>query len=80
MLPFGVVETIGFMTPVLVAIVAYILFMLCALVDVIATLFGLEANHLPLDTLSRPIETNLRKSRGEPMSGSTPEPINYCLT
>ena len=79
-LPFGLVDTIGFMTPFVVAIVAYTFFGLDALGDEIEEPFGLEANDLPLDTLCRTIEINLLESLGEPVLASPPEPTNYCLT
>ena len=65
LLPFGLVDTTGFMTPFVVAIVAYTFFGLDALGDEIEEPFGLESNDLPLDTLCRAIEINLRESLGE---------------
>jgi len=80
LLPFGLVDTIGFMTPFVVAIVAYTFFGLDALGDEIEEPFGLEANDLPLDTLCRAIEINLLESLGEPVLQPKMEPVNYCLT
>ncbi|CDS50614.1 hypothetical protein [Polaromonas sp. CG9_12] len=64
LLPFGLVDTIGFMTPF---VVAY-------------TFFGLEANDLPLDTLCRAIEINRLESLDESVLPPKLEPVNYCLT
>ena len=80
LLPFGLVDTIGFMTPFVVAIVAYTFFGLDALGDEIEEPFGLEANDLPLDTLCRAIEVNLLESLDEPVLHPKMEPANHCLT
>ena len=80
LLPFGLVDTIGFMTPFVVAIVAYTFFGLDALGDEIEEPFGLEANDLPLDTLCRTIEINLLESLGEAVLHPKLEPVNYCLS
>ena len=80
LLPFGLVDTIGFMTPFVVAIVAYTFFGLDALGDEIEEPFGLEANDLPLDTLCRAIEVNLLESLGEPVRHPKMAPVNHCLT
>lgn len=80
LLPFGLVDTIGFMTPFVVTIVAYTFFGLDALGDEIEEPFGLEANDLPLDTLCRTIEINLLESLGDRVVDNTPRLTNYCLT
>lgn len=79
LLPFGLVDSIGFMTPGVVAIVAYTFFGLDALGDEIEEPFGLNENDLPLDTLSRTIEINLRESIGETVIPPALTPVNYCL-
>ncbi len=65
LLPFGLVDTVGYMTPFVVAIVAYTFFGLDALGDEIEEPFGTADNHLPLDALCREIEINLREALGE---------------
>ena len=80
LLPFGLVDTIGFMTPFVVAIVAYTFFGLDALGDEIEEPFGMEANDLPLDTLCRAIEINLLESLDETELPAKLKPVNYCLT
>jgi putative membrane protein len=62
LLPFGLVDSIGFITPLMVAIVTYTFFGLDALGDEIEEPFGLEANDLPLDAICRGLEINLRES------------------
>ena len=80
LLPFGLVDTIGFMTPFVVAIVAYTFFGLDALGDEIEEPFGLEPNDLPLDTLCRTIEINLLESLGETPQNGPLAPVNYCMS
>ncbi|ALT77738.1 bestrophin family protein [Paucibacter sp. KCTC 42545] len=79
LLPFGLVDSIGFMTPFVVAIVAYTFFGLDALGDEIEEPFGLLPNDLPLDAICRAIEIDMRAALGET---ELPEPLlpqNYCL-
>lgn len=79
LLPFGLVDSIGFMTPFVVAIVAYTFFGLDALGDEIEEPFGLDSNDLPLDAICRAIEIEVRAALGE--AGPAPlEPVNFCLT
>lgn len=80
LLPFGLVDSIGFMTPFVVAIVAYTFFGLDALGDEIEEPFGLEANDLPLDAICRTIEINLRESLGDEHCPAALTAVNYCLT
>ncbi|MDB5763632.1 MAG: bestrophin [Herminiimonas sp.] len=80
LLPFGLVDSIGFMTPVVVAIIAYTFFGLDALGDEIEEPFGMAANDLPLDAICRTIEINLKESIGETKLPSPLLPVNYCLT
>jgi putative membrane protein len=79
LLPFGLVDTIGFMTPVVVALVAYTFFGLDQLGDEIEEPFGLQENDLPLDAMCRTIEINLRESLGETELPPPLLPVDYCL-
>jgi putative membrane protein len=72
LLPFGLVDLIGVMTPVVVAIVSYTFFGLDALGDEIEQPFGLRAHHLPLDALCRIVEIDLLEAAGERV---LPEPL-----
>jgi ion channel-forming bestrophin family protein len=65
LLPFGLVDTIGVMTPFVVAIVAYTFFGLDAVGGEIEEPFGLVVHHLPLNAICRTIEVNLREALGE---------------
>ena len=80
LLPFGLVDTIGFMTPFVVGIVAYTFFGLDALGDEIEEPFGNADNDLPLDALCRIIEISLREAIGEDHGLMPLIPVNYCLT
>ncbi len=66
LLPFGMVDAIGAMTPVVVAFIAYTFFALEALGAEIEEPFGTEPNDLALDAMSRTIEATLREMMGEP--------------
>ncbi len=79
LLPFGLVDTLGFMTPVVVAIVAYTFFGLDALGDEIEEPFGLLPNDLPLEALCRHIEIHLREALGETDLPPPLQPVDYCL-
>lgn len=80
LLPFGLVDSIGFMTPFVVAIVAYTFFGLDALGDEIEEPFGTDSNDLPLDAICRTIEINLRESLGDENVPAPLVPVNYCLS
>ena len=80
LLPFGLVDSIGFMTPFVVAIVAYTFFGLDALGDEIEEPFGLESNDLPLDAICRTIEINLRESLDDEYVPPQLEVVDFCLT
>lgn len=79
LLPFGLVDAIGFMTPFVVGIVAYTFFGLDALGDEIEEPFGNAPNDLPLDAICRSIEINLRDAIGDKHGLAPLTPVNYCL-
>ena len=59
-LTFGIVETTGLLTPVVVLLIAYAFMGLDAVGEEIEEPFGEDVNDLPLAGLSRMIEVNLR--------------------
>jgi len=79
LLPFGLVNTIGFMTPFVVGIVEYTFFGLDALGDEIEEPFGIAPNDLALGAICRSIEINLRDSIGENHGLVALALIDYCL-
>lgn len=80
LLPFGLVDAIGVMTPVVVAIVSYTFFGLDALGDEIEQPFGLRPHHLPLDALCRVVEISLLEAAGEKNLPPPLEPVDDLLT
>ncbi|GER19672.1 bestrophin family protein [Variovorax boronicumulans] len=78
LLPFGLVDSVGFMTPVVVLIVAYTFFGLDALGDEIEEPFGTESNDLPLEALCRTLEIDLCQSVGAPAPAPL-VPVDYFL-
>jgi len=80
LLPFGLVDSIGFMTPFVVAIVAYTFFGLDALGDELEEPFGLDPNDLPLDALCRAIEIDLLSALRAEQLPAPLAAVDYCLT
>lgn len=66
LLPFGLAESIGWATPMVVLCISYAFFGLDAIGDEVEQPFGLDPNDLPLSTISRAIEATLRRRIGEP--------------
>jgi ion channel-forming bestrophin family protein len=66
MLPFGLVDPIGWVTPLVVAFVSYTFFALEALSDEIEQPFGTMPNDLALDAMVTTITSSLHELLGEP--------------
>lgn len=64
-LPFGLVDSIGWMTPIMVVFVGYTFIALDAIVSEIEEPFGEEPNDLALNTISQTIETSLLEMIGQ---------------
>lgn len=64
-LPFGLVDSIGFLTPFVVALIAYAFFGLDALGDELEEPFGLDPNDLALDALCRRLEIDVLETTGQ---------------
>ena len=79
-IPFGLVETLGVLTPVVVALIAYGFFGLDAIGDEVEQPFELDDNDLPLDAISRTIEINLLESIGEQDIPPPLQPVDGVLT
>lgn len=71
LVPLGLIDTAGWMTPVLVGIIAYVFLGLAEVTEELEHPFGMEANGLPLDAMCRTVEIALAPHLGEP----APEPI-----
>jgi ion channel-forming bestrophin family protein len=80
LLPFGLVDTIGYLTPLVSAIVAYTFFGLDALGDELEEPFRASDNGLPLDAMCRTIEIDLRTALGDRDLPPPLLPENYRLS
>ena len=65
LLPFGLVDSIGWMTPIMVVFVGYTFMALDAIVTEIEEPFGEDPNDLALNTISQTIETSLLEMIGK---------------
>lgn len=72
LLPFGLVDMLGAMTPLIVAFIAYTFFSIEALSAELEDPFGTMPNDLALESITRTIEVSLREMLGEPL----PEPLH----
>ncbi len=79
LLPIGLGSTLGFLTPVVVGLLAYTFFGLDALGSELEEPFGVLANDLPLDAMVRTIEIDVRTSLGETDIPAPLQPINFVL-
>jgi putative membrane protein len=80
LLPFGLVDTLGWMTPLVTAFVSYTFFAQETLLSEIEEPFGHAANDLPLDALSITIERTLREMLGEATLPDMPAAKDFVLT
>jgi len=71
MLPFGLMDTVKWATPVVVLFISYCFFGLDAVGDELEQPFGMDVNDLPLKAISRTIERNLRDSIGDELPPKT---------
>jgi putative membrane protein len=78
-LPFGLVGSLHYMTPVMVMFIAYTFLGLDAVGDEIEEPFGEDLNDLPLATISQVIEINLRETLGEKDLPTLPAPVDGVL-
>lgn len=67
LLPFGFVDSLGWMMPVVVVFIAYTFTAWEAIADEIEEPFGTEPNDLALDAMCRTIENTLLELNGEPL-------------
>ena len=79
MLPFGLVDGIAWMTPVVTLVMAYSFIALDSLAAELEMPFGLNDNDLALDAISLNIELSIREMSGEPLDRKPLQPVNYVL-
>ena len=80
LLPLGLVDSIRWLSPVVVLFVSYVLFGLDAIGDEVEDPFGTDVNDLPLTALSTTIEINLRQRLGETDLPAAPQPVDGVLS
>lgn len=78
-LPFGIVASMGILTPFFCAVVAYTFFGLDALSEELEEPFGLLGNDLALTSMSRTIEIDLLSSLGETELPDPIKVVNHCI-
>lgn len=78
LLPFGFVDSLGWMMPLIVTFIAYTFVALEAVADELEDPFGTESNDLALNALCAMIENTLREMKGEPLR-SVPQHKDYNL-
>lgn len=78
-LPFGLIDTVGVLTPVVVFLISHAFFGLDAIGEEIEDPFGILPNNLPLTTISRNIEINLLELLAEPDRPAPVKPVNGVL-
>lgn len=71
LVPFGMVETAGWLTPVLAAVIAYVFFGLAEVTEELDRPFGETVNGLPLDSMCRLVEISMAPHLGQ----DPPEPL-----
>ena len=79
MLPFGLVDGIAWMTPVVTLVMAYSFIALDLLAAELEMPFGRDENDLALDAISLNIELSIRELIGEPMEKKPLQPVDYVL-
>jgi putative membrane protein len=80
LLPFGLVDAIGDLTPLVTLLVAYTFFGLDALGDEIEEPFGTSDHDLPLAAICRTIEIDLRTALGDADLPPPLLPVHYRLS
>jgi len=78
LLPFGLVSSTGWWTPLVATFVSYTFFALEAVSDEIEEPFGLATNDLALDAMVVGIEASLREMLGE-APPPAPRPDRHCV-
>jgi putative membrane protein len=79
LLPFGLVDAIAWMTPIVSLVIAYSFIALDVLASELEMPFGLDENDLALDAICRNIELSLREMTGEVLDEPPMEPVHYVL-
>ena len=79
LLPFGLLDSIGPTTPLIVAFIAYTFFALEALAAQLEEPFGTAPNDLALEAISLTIKATLRETLGERDLPAPPVAVDFVL-
>jgi putative membrane protein len=79
LLPFGLIDTVGVFTPVVVFVVSHAFFGLDVIGEEVEEPFGIETHNLPLHSISRTIEINLLQLLGESELPAPIQPVENVL-
>ncbi|GAA6192968.1 bestrophin family ion channel [Phaeobacter sp. NW0010-22] len=79
LVPLGVMNIAGWMTPVFVAVIAYVFFGLAAVTEELERPFGSTVNSLPLDAMCRVVEIALAPHLGE-AAPKRMQPVAHVLS
>ncbi|HXB09006.1 MAG TPA: bestrophin family ion channel [Puia sp.] len=80
LLPLGLVDSLGWMTPIIVVFIAYTYVALEAIADELENPFGLFPNDLALDTLCHSLENSLLEMDNRPLRPDPPTADPFILT
>jgi putative membrane protein len=80
LLPLGLVDSLAWMTPIVVVFIAYTYVALEAIADELENPFGLLPNDLALDTLCHTLENSLLELDNRPFRSDDPPEDPYILT
>jgi ion channel-forming bestrophin family protein len=79
LLPFGLVDSIEWMTPAVTMVMAYSFIALDSLAAELEMPFNRDDNDLALDAISLNIELSIREMSGEPLERKPLQPMAYVL-
>ncbi|GAC1622432.1 MAG: bestrophin family ion channel [Nevskia sp.] len=79
LLPFALIPSIGWYTPVFSVFVAYTFMALEAIAEELEAPFGSDPNNLPLQAMSEMIEATLREMLGDPLPPPAAVPDDYIV-
>lgn len=79
LLPFALVSSIGWYTPIFAVFVAYAFMALEAIAEELESPFGTDDNDLALEAICRSIEASLLELLGEPLPPEPPLPADFVL-
>lgn len=79
LLPFGLVDSIEWMTPAVTMVLAYAFIALDSLAAELEMPFNRDENDLALDAISLNIELSIREMSGDPLDRKPLQPVNYVL-